>query len=387
MPRYRAASEGLQNYWYPVAFSKKIGRKPVPVTICGEQLFLIRHEGRAFALNDRCAHRGVPLSMGKCWFAGTISCAYHGWTYDLADGNLRAALVDGRDSPIVGNKSVRVRTYPVEEHGGVVFVYVGQGEPPPITHDVPEDFFQPGVKVRGWLRTRKGDWRYAVENGSRRGPFHLPAPRRRVDMDPAQARLPGRPRSKQEGDWLVRTVDDVVEQVDYPGLGTWPTASDHGSATWLSRGSVRLPGWVRIQWPDWTAYEVFMGTTEGAHLSFMFAVSHAKALKAAWFWLRFWLYIRWAYMWQFNRQDQQMIEQVRIPPERLFRPDKSITVWRAHCERSARGMQGPAGRPPCTCPVARSLSGTTRTCSSRQTSLYPVLVSGRDRDGSGCWPG
>ena len=111
-PRYRAASEGLQNYWYPVAFSKRIGRKPVPVTICGEQLFLIRYEGRAFALNDRCAHRGVPLSMGKCWFDGTISCAYHGWTYDLADGSLRAALVDGRDSPIVGNKSVRVRTLP-----------------------------------------------------------------------------------------------------------------------------------------------------------------------------------------------------------------------------------------------------------------------------------
>ena len=108
------------------------------------------------------------------------------------------------------------------------------------------------------------------------------------------------------------------------------------------RGSVRLPGWVRIQWPDWTAYEVFMGTTDGAHLSFMFAVSHARGLRAAWFGLRFWLYIRWAYMWQFNRQDQQMIEQVRIPPERLFRPDKSVTVWRAHCERNARGMQGPA---------------------------------------------
>lgn len=341
-PRYRAASEGLQNYWYPVAFSRSVGRKPVPVTISGERLFLIRHDGKAYALNDRCAHRGVPLSMGKCWFPGTISCAYHGWTYDLADGNLRAALVDGRDSPIVGNKSVRVRTYPVEEHGGVVFVYVGDGEPPPITQDVPEDFFQPGVRVRGWLRNRRGDWRYAVENGFDEGHstyLHRGVVWTWIRRKPAYRVV----HVEQEGDWLVRTVDDVVEQVDYPGLGRWP----HGFRPWqrnvVVRGSVRLPGWVRIQWPDWTAYEVFMGTGEGAHLSFMFAVSHARGLRAALFGLRFWLYIRWAYMWQFNRQDQQMIEQVRIPPERLFRPDKSITVWRAHCERNARGMQGPAG--------------------------------------------
>ena len=86
-----------------------------------------------------------------------------------------------------------------------------------------------------------------------------------------------------------------------------------------------------------------MGTDEGEHLSFMLAVSQAKGIKAAWFRLRFWLYIRWAYMWQFNRQDQQMIEQVSIPPERLFRPDKSIITWRAHLERSARGVQGTTG--------------------------------------------
>ena len=194
--------------------------------------------------------------------------------------------------------------------------------------------------MRGWLRKRKGDWRYAVENGFDEGHstyLHRGVVWTWIRRKPAYRVV----HVEQHGDWLVRTVDDVVEQVDYPGLGRWP----HGFRPWqrnvVVRGSVRLPGWVRIQWPDWTAYEVFMGTTEGAHLSFMFAVSHARALRAFLFWLRFWLYIRWAYMWQFNRQDQQMIEQVRIPPERLFRPDKSVTVWRAHCERNARGMQGP----------------------------------------------
>ena len=82
----------------------------------------------------------------------------------------------------------------------------------------------------------------------------------------------------------------------------------------------------------------------------MLAVSQAKGIKAAWFRLRFWLYIRWAYMWQFNRQDQQMIEQVSIPPERLFRPDKSIITWRAHlraqrsrCSRNHGGDRRASG--------------------------------------------
>ena len=77
--------------------------------------------------------------MGKCLFPGTIACAYHGWTYDVTDGNLRAALVDGRDSPIVGNKNVRLRTYPVEERAGIVFVYIGDSEAPPLEADVPDD--------------------------------------------------------------------------------------------------------------------------------------------------------------------------------------------------------------------------------------------------------
>ena len=35
------------------------------------------------ALPDRCPHRGVPLSLGKEEFPGTVTCPYHGWTYRL----------------------------------------------------------------------------------------------------------------------------------------------------------------------------------------------------------------------------------------------------------------------------------------------------------------
>ena len=87
-PRYDAAVEGFRNYWYPVLFSRQLGRKPRPVMLAGERTVLIRDHGRVYALSDRCPHRGVPLSAGRREFPGFITCAYHGWTYDLQTGDV-----------------------------------------------------------------------------------------------------------------------------------------------------------------------------------------------------------------------------------------------------------------------------------------------------------
>jgi hypothetical protein len=54
----------------------------------------------------------------------------------------------------------------------------------------------------------------------------------------------------------------------------------------------------------------------------------------------FWIWRRWAYMGQFNAQDQWMIESMSIPPERLYRPDASITAWRKLVEEVSRGGRG-----------------------------------------------
>src|SRR5262249_6828788 len=94
-PTYEAAALGFRNYWYPVQWSSQIGEKPVPVTVCGERIALVRDKGIVYALHDRCPHRGVPLSLGRRQFPGTISCPYHGWTYGLGDGRLCAVITDG----------------------------------------------------------------------------------------------------------------------------------------------------------------------------------------------------------------------------------------------------------------------------------------------------
>jgi phenylpropionate dioxygenase-like ring-hydroxylating dioxygenase large terminal subunit len=72
--RYIAAADGLPEYWYPVLPSTAVRNKPVAHKLLNRNLVLVRHAGRAYALEDRCPHREVPLSMGSCEFAGHLTC-------------------------------------------------------------------------------------------------------------------------------------------------------------------------------------------------------------------------------------------------------------------------------------------------------------------------
>lgn len=67
------------------------------------------HDDRVFALDDRCPHKGGPLSEGIV--AGhTITCPLHSWVFDLNTG-----LAQGADEG-------SVRTHPVRVEGGRVLV-------------------------------------------------------------------------------------------------------------------------------------------------------------------------------------------------------------------------------------------------------------------------
>ncbi len=56
--------------------------------------------------------------------------------------------------------------------------------------------------------------------------------------------------------------------------------------------------------------------------------------------LRFRLYyrtwVRWVFHGMFNDEDRLMVDVMDAPPERLYRPDVSITEWRRLCEELAR---------------------------------------------------
>lgn len=113
-----------RDHWYPVARSKdlKPGRT-LAVVFAGEPIVLVRTvAGSLFGLEDRCAHRQVPLSAGTV-SGESLKCGYHGWTYCAAGSCI--------DVPYLGQGQARpngVRAYPCREAYGLLFVFPGDHE-------------------------------------------------------------------------------------------------------------------------------------------------------------------------------------------------------------------------------------------------------------------
>jgi phenylpropionate dioxygenase-like ring-hydroxylating dioxygenase large terminal subunit len=338
-PTYDAAVLGFRDYWYPVAWSKSIGRKPLALTPLGDKVMLVRdRDGQVRALDDRCAHRGVPLSLGRQEVPGTWSCIYHGWTYDVGSGVMVACLTDGPDSPLVGK--VRVRTYPVAERLGLVWVYFGDGTPPPVEADIPEELIEHPVALGGRLTERSGNWRYAAENGYDEGHAKY---LHRNSLWTLLRRLPAYNRATvvptPDGKWITRIPSNVTMQADYPVVGTWPR-----HPWWKGRGkgprtSIRLPGVLRVHYGEWAHYEWYVPLSETRHRYVQIAAKLTSGADGLLFKLRYRAYISWVFHGRFNDQDAVMVETMDIPPERLYRPDVSIIAWRKMCEQP-RGSEG-----------------------------------------------
>ena len=112
------------NFWYPVAQSKNLkAGKTMAVSFAGEPIVLVRpKQGDVFALENRCAHRQVPLNVGVVEGCA-IKCAYHGWKYDQSGKCISVPYLDRCTM-----KPNNVRRYPCREAYGLIFVFTGSEE-------------------------------------------------------------------------------------------------------------------------------------------------------------------------------------------------------------------------------------------------------------------
>ena len=154
---------GYRNYWYPAIRAGKLDKKPQHIKLLGDDVVLFRNlETRAaYAMADRCPHRRAPLSQGNIFFSGTLSCPYHGWTFNT-DGDLVAVLTEGPDCPMVGK--VRQRTYPVREFRGLIWIWMGDGAPVPLEDDLPPEISDPANTLFSSIETWDANWRPITEN-------------------------------------------------------------------------------------------------------------------------------------------------------------------------------------------------------------------------------
>jgi len=119
----------MRMYWQPVALVDELeDSRPIrPVRLLGENFVLFRDENGRYGLVDRdCPHRGADLAFGRLENGG-LRCAFHGWLFDV-EGNCLETPAEPADSQLC--KNIKQRAYPVVEKAGMLWSYLGQGEPP-----------------------------------------------------------------------------------------------------------------------------------------------------------------------------------------------------------------------------------------------------------------
>ena len=108
------------NSWYVAGWDTDLpGGGLLAMTVLGQPLVLFRDtRGRLAALEDRCAHRAAPLSLGRCEGA-SVRCMYHGVRF-AADGV--CVEIPGQETIPAG---LRVRAYPAVERYSALWVWLG----------------------------------------------------------------------------------------------------------------------------------------------------------------------------------------------------------------------------------------------------------------------
>ena len=72
--------------------------------------------------DDSCPHRLVPLSEGRVAESGCIECPYHGWQFNGTSGAC-TKIPQSMNSIHLNNPLTNLRTYPIVERQGLLFMY------------------------------------------------------------------------------------------------------------------------------------------------------------------------------------------------------------------------------------------------------------------------
>ncbi len=124
--RQKSRAAGMcPDYWYAVEEVRNV--KPgsvVEVVFWKQSIALFRGEdGEFHALENRCAHRQLKLSMGQVENCQLV-CAYHAWKYDTKGRVVDIPDMFGREKL----PDVSIRSYPVKVRYGLVWLFPGNPE-------------------------------------------------------------------------------------------------------------------------------------------------------------------------------------------------------------------------------------------------------------------
>ncbi|MBI2785200.1 MAG: Rieske 2Fe-2S domain-containing protein [Legionella longbeachae] len=115
--------EHLKQQWFPISSAKKINSKPQRLMLLDMPLVVYRANNQIIVLQDKCPHRGAPLSAGKVR-NGLLQCSYHGWLFNHSGECIAIPGLVGKTN--FANKCVLA--YPTKIHMGLLFVCLNKNE-------------------------------------------------------------------------------------------------------------------------------------------------------------------------------------------------------------------------------------------------------------------
>ncbi len=167
MPTASVGVEGtgmfIKNSWYIAAEPAELNEGAIiGRMLLGMRVAVYRGEsGSLHAIEDVCPHRKVPLSLGTVVGDG-VRCAYHGAEFG-ADG--RCIGVPGQK--VVPPKAI-VRTFPVIERHGYIWVWLGDPQGAEDESTIPDGFWVSGdpawIGGYGHMESIKADYRIINDN-------------------------------------------------------------------------------------------------------------------------------------------------------------------------------------------------------------------------------
>lgn len=156
-----ALEVGLKDLWYPVCPSSFVKTDPISLRRLGYKIALWRDaNGQVHALEDRCPHRGAPLSLGVI-LGDRIACPYHGVEVRCDGTVMRVPGSPG--CKLEGSRPTRA--FHVAESNGAIFLYNSTenvDEAPPLR--LPEQLTSPEWSSFLCYTEWAGDYRYVLDN-------------------------------------------------------------------------------------------------------------------------------------------------------------------------------------------------------------------------------
>jgi phenylpropionate dioxygenase-like ring-hydroxylating dioxygenase large terminal subunit len=154
----------FRRYWLPALLSEQLPGPdcpPVKLELLSEKMVAFRDtESRLGLIDEFCAHRGVSLWFGRNEENG-LRCPYHGWKYNVKG---ECTEVPSEDPASGYCERVKLKSYPMVERGGVIWVYMG---PPDRQPPLPEYEFAtvPLPQTYTSKRYQECNWLQALEGG------------------------------------------------------------------------------------------------------------------------------------------------------------------------------------------------------------------------------